>query len=60
VAVVCTHGVFPDDSLDRIRASGLVEHVVCTDSHPRAVALRSDYLTVVSCAELLYPHLVVA
>ena len=58
VAAVCTHGVLPGDSLERIRGSGLIEHVVCTDSHPRAMELRSDYLTVLSCAELLYPHVV--
>ncbi|MDY0002056.1 MAG: ribose-phosphate diphosphokinase [Polyangia bacterium] len=53
VSAIATHGVFPGDSLERLRKSGLLARIVVTDSHPRAVELRSPYLTVVSCAELL-------
>lgn len=53
VAAIATHGVFPGDSLDRLRQSGLLSRIVVTDSHPRAVELRGPSLTVVSCAELL-------
>ena len=47
------HCCQPGDSLERLRKSGLLARIVVTDSHPRAVELRSPYLTVVSCAELL-------
>jgi ribose-phosphate pyrophosphokinase len=53
VTAICTHGVFPDGALDKLRASGVVTHVACTNSHPRACALASDYLTVESIAGLL-------
>lgn len=53
VAAIATHGVFPGDSLERLHKSGIFSRIVVTDSHPRAVELRSPFLTVVSCAELL-------
>lgn len=39
IAAVTTHGVFPGESLARLRSSGLLDAVACTDSHPNAVAL---------------------
>ncbi|MEO0592295.1 MAG: ribose-phosphate diphosphokinase [Myxococcota bacterium] len=53
VVAVCTHGLFPGDALQRIRDSGLVERVVCTDSHPRANTLADEFLEVVSVAPIL-------
>lgn len=57
IDAIATHGVFPGDSLDRLRRSGLFGHIATTDSHPRAVALRCDFLQVDSTAELLCEHL---
>jgi ribose-phosphate pyrophosphokinase len=53
MAAVATHGVLPGDALQRLRSSGLIDKLVLTDSHPRAVALRSDFVEVVSVAPLL-------
>lgn len=55
---ITTHGVFPQQSLERIAASGLFERVVATDSHPRACALAAaggagGILEVESVARLL-------
>lgn len=62
IDAVATHGLFPGDSLERIRASGLFGAVVVTDSHPRAVALAAaqtgSFLRVASTAELLIEHLI--
>jgi ribose-phosphate pyrophosphokinase len=57
IDAVATHGLFPGDSLARIQATGLFGQVATTDSHPRAVALRSEYLHVASTAHLLAEHL---
>ena len=57
IDAVATHGVLPGDSLDKIRASGLFGTIAVTDTHPRAVALRSDFLQVVSIADTLVEHL---
>jgi hypothetical protein len=49
--------VFPGDSLDHIRATGLFGQIVTTDSHPRAARLAGDFLHVDSTAPLLVEHL---
>ncbi len=55
---IATHGLFPGDALDRIRASGLFEYIVVTDSHPRARALADgDFLRVECVAPIFVPHL---
>jgi ribose-phosphate pyrophosphokinase len=57
IDAIATHGVFPGDSLERIRATGLFGQVITTDSHPRAVELAGDFLQVDSTARLLVEHL---
>ena len=57
IDAIATHGVFPNDSLTKIRICGLLGRVVTTDSHPRARSLASDYLQVDSTAALLTEHL---
>ncbi len=60
LAAVTTHGVFPGDSLQKIRDSGLFTAVFCTDSHPRARELQphfEGYLQVEPAAGLFVPHL---
>ena len=57
IDAIATHGVFPNDSLARLRASGLLGSIAVTDSHPRAVELQGDFLRVSSTAHLLVEHL---
>ena len=58
IDAIATHGLFPGDSLTKIRDSGLLGQIVVTDSHPRAVALANDFLHVDSTAKLLTEHLI--
>jgi len=58
IDAIATHGLFPGDSLAKLEASGLLGRIVVTDSHPRAVALRSRFLQVDSTAGLLSEHLI--
>jgi ribose-phosphate pyrophosphokinase len=53
VAAIATHGVFPKDALQKLRESGAFDTIICTNTHPRAVELKSDFLQVVSVAGLL-------
>jgi ribose-phosphate pyrophosphokinase len=39
IAAVATHGLFAGDALDRMRRSGLVSRIICTNSHPRVAEL---------------------
>jgi ribose-phosphate pyrophosphokinase len=57
VSALTTHGIFPGDALDRLRTSGLITEVVATDTHPRAEALKSDFLKVTSVTNLLVRQL---
>jgi ribose-phosphate pyrophosphokinase len=54
---ITTHGLFPGESLAKIRAAGLFRQIVATDSHPRARDVAGDFLMVASCASLFVPHL---
>jgi len=57
ISVITTHGLFCGDALARLKASGLFEAIVCTDSHPRARELADDFLQVESVAPLYAEHL---
>ena len=54
---IATHGVFPGDALQRVKATGLFASIACTDSHPNARALAGADLVVRSAAELFVPLL---
>lgn len=54
VAALTTHGVFPNGALAKLRDSRLFERIVCTNTHPRAVELKSDFLEVESIAHLFF------
>ena len=53
ISVVTTHGLFVGNSLEKIQNTGLFEYIITTDSHPNALALRSDFLKVKSITSLL-------
>jgi ribose-phosphate pyrophosphokinase len=57
IDAIATHGLFPGDSLERIRGTGLLGRIATTDSHPRATQLQSQFLEVESTATLLAEHL---
>ena len=57
VSAVTTHGLFPGGALARIEASGLIDRIACTDTHPRARELAGAYLTVLPLAGLLAGYL---
>lgn len=60
---IATHGLFPGDALANIRACGLFERVVVTDSHPRARDLgqgsenADGFLEVKSVAPIFASHM---
>lgn len=53
ISVVSTHGVFPEGAIDTMKASGLIEQIVVTDSHPRAMKYASDFVKIKSIAGLM-------
>ncbi len=53
IYVITTHGLFTNGGLDKIKNSGLVKYVVCTDSHPEAIKINDPFLKVKSIAGLI-------
>jgi ribose-phosphate pyrophosphokinase len=53
VSVITTHGLFAGSGLEKLRNSGLIRCVVATNTHPNAVLLQDDFLTVKSIAPVL-------
>ncbi|HEV7713272.1 MAG TPA: ribose-phosphate pyrophosphokinase [Asanoa sp.] len=53
IRLVCTHGLFADDALDRLAALEGVQEIICTNTVPIPVEKRIPQLTVLSVAPAL-------
>ncbi|OJJ16384.1 ribose-phosphate pyrophosphokinase [marine bacterium AO1-C] len=53
ISAITTHGIFPNNAIERLQKSGLFEHVVSTDTHPNAVNIQSPVLKIKSVASLI-------
>ncbi len=53
IYAVTTHGVFSKESIEKIKAAGIFEQVICTDTHPITTTLENSFLKVVSISGLL-------
>ena len=53
ISVIVTHGLFSRDALNDIKDKTTVSTIVCTDTHPNAVALEDGFLKVESVASLI-------
>lgn len=53
VSAITTHGLFNNNAIERIKASGLFTRVICTDSHPNAVQEKDSFLEVRSVAPII-------
>jgi len=54
--VITTHGIFAGNGFEKIRNSGLVQKVVCTDTHPNALQITDPLLHVQSVAPLILDY----
>ena len=57
IIVITTHGLFINDGLRALEDCGLIERVICTDTHPRTQTIQDDFLEVRSVAPLIRQHL---
>ena len=53
IYVITTHGLFVGNGLKKIKDSGLVEKVICTNTHPNVEAIKDDFLEVKSIGGLI-------
>lgn len=57
IFVITTHGLFINQGLDSLKSCGLIERVVCTDTHPHTQTIQDDFLEVRSIAPLICQRL---
>lgn len=53
ISVITTHADFTGDAVQKLKQSGLIQELVCTDTHPKAFQSTDPFLTVVSVAPVL-------
>ncbi|QHT71384.1 ribose-phosphate diphosphokinase [Rhodocytophaga rosea] len=53
IAAITTHGLFSKGGLEKIKASGLFECVVSTDSHPNVFLYKDNFLKIKTIARVL-------
>ena len=46
ISVITTHGIFAGGGFEKIKKSGIIKKVVCTDTHPNALTIHDELLTV--------------
>lgn len=57
ISVVTTHGILPNNALEKLKNTNLFEKIYCTDSHPRVLTFKDDFLVVKSISSLLHQYL---
>jgi ribose-phosphate pyrophosphokinase len=53
IAVITTHGIFAGNGFQKIKQSGIIKRVVCTDSHPNALTINDEMLTIKSVDKII-------
>ncbi|NLR64529.1 ribose-phosphate pyrophosphokinase [Chitinophaga varians] len=53
IYVITTHGIFAGNGFQKIKDSGIIKGIVCTDTHPNALLIQDEFLQVKSVAQLI-------
>ncbi len=53
IYVITTHGIFAGNGWQRIKNSGIIKKIICTDSHPNALQIQDEMLEVRSIDHLI-------
>jgi len=53
IYVITTHGLFVNDGIDKLKNSGLIKKLICTDSHVNTQFFNDEFVEVKSLAELI-------
>lgn len=53
IYVITTHGIFAGNGFQKIKDSGIIKGIVCTDTHPNALLIQDQFLQVKSVAQLI-------
>ncbi|MVT06778.1 ribose-phosphate diphosphokinase [Chitinophaga tropicalis] len=53
ISVITTHGIFAGGGFQKIKNSGIIKKVVCTDTHPNALTIQDDMLVIKSVDKII-------
>jgi ribose-phosphate pyrophosphokinase len=53
IYVITTHGLFVNDGINKLKDSGLIKKLICTDSHVNTQYINDEFVEVRSLAELI-------
>jgi len=53
IYVITTHGLFVNDGINKLKDSGLIKKLICTDSHVNTQFINDDFVEVRSLADLI-------
>ncbi len=53
IYVITTHGLFVNDGINKLKKSGLIKKLICTDSHVNTQYINDDFVEVRSLAGLI-------
>jgi ribose-phosphate pyrophosphokinase len=53
ISVITTHGIFVGESLHKMKASGIIKKIICTDTHPNTYLIQDPFLEVKTISGLL-------
>lgn len=53
IFVVCVHGVFVDDAVEKFKKAGLIEKIHCTNTHVNALHLKDDFVKVYDIGQVI-------
>jgi ribose-phosphate pyrophosphokinase len=57
IYVITTHGLFVNDGINKLKKSGLIKKLICTDSHVNTQYLADDFTEIRSLAGLISSNL---
>jgi ribose-phosphate pyrophosphokinase len=53
IYVITTHGLFVNDGINKLKNSGLIKKLICTDSHVNTQYIQDDFVEVISLDKLI-------
>jgi len=57
IAVISTHGLFPDNALENLEKTSLTKKIAVTNTHPNALKYESNFLKIKSISKILKEEL---
>jgi len=58
IKVITVHGVFANGAVEKLKNSGLIEHIYCTNTHPHAEQIQDDFVTVCDISPIILSGLI--